>query len=284
MKINYVSSDHSDFPEKLRDIPSPPEGLFYLGPIPTDISPAVAIVGTRRPTPYGQQVTLEFSRELARTGIAIVSGLALGVDGLAHRACLEAGGRTIAVLGCGLDQIYPTTHRELAKQILSSGGSIVSEYEAGTPALPHNFIARNRLVSGLADAVLITEAAAKSGTLHTANFALEQGKTVMAVPGNITSPMSAATNQLIKTGAAPVTSVDDVLNAMGFKFKKKNKAVRGDNEQEQRIIDLLLGGLTDGEQLQLQSQLSATDFQQTMTLLEIKGVIQPLGANQWSLR
>jgi DNA processing protein len=284
MKINFVSSDHSKFPKNLKDIHSAPKGLYYLGLLPTDITPALAIIGTRRPTPYGTKITLEFGEQLTRAGITIVSGLALGVDGLAHRACLKAKGKTIAVLGCGLDQIYPSTHRELAQQILQTGGGIISEYEAGTPALPQNFIARNRLVSGLADGVLITEAAAKSGTLHTANFALEQGKAVMVVPGNITSPMSAGTNHLIKTGALPITCVEDVLNVMGMKTKTKKQKVRGDNEVEQTIIDLLASGITDGEELQSQSELPATEFQQHLSLLEIKGVIQPLGANHWSLR
>lgn len=244
----------------------------------------LSVVGTRKPTTYGRQVVGQLVSEVAKAGVVIVSGLALGVDGLAHRACLEVSGKTIAVMGCGLDKIYPTSHRALAKSILESGGLIISEYEIGMPALPQNFVARNRIISGLSSATLIVEAAIKSGSLHTANFALEQGKTVLAVPGNITSPMSAGTNQLIKTGATPISSAGEIFQVLGIDIERGNKQeIRGDNQEEQAIIDLLSAGVTDGEKLLIMSDLPAVQFQQTMTMLEITGKIHPLGTNHWTL-
>jgi DNA processing protein len=214
----------------------------------------------------------------------IVSGLALGVDGIAHQACLEAGGTTVAVLANGLDKVYPATHTALAKRILEQGGTSMSEYAAGMPGFKYNFIARNRIVAGLADALLITEAAEKSGTLHTARFALEQGRDVLAVPGNITSPASAGTNNLIKTGATPVTSVQDILYVLGIDKATPKTTVRGQNADEQAIIDLLQAGTTDGSELLIRSTLPASLFNQTLTMLEISGKIRPLGNNLWTLK
>src|SRR3989344_6441886 len=180
MKIKKLAPRSPEFPEKLRQIPQPPKELFYLC---QDINkiwerPAVAVVGSRKVTPYGRQVTTKLARELASSGIVIVSGLALGVDGLAHEAALEAGGLTVAVMPCGLNRIYPAAHHSLARRILLAGGALISEYPETNEPRDFQFVARNRLVAGLSRGVLITEAAEKSGSLHTANFALEQGKEV----------------------------------------------------------------------------------------------------------
>lgn len=248
--------------------------------------PAVAIVGSRKVSAYGQAVTIQLAAELAKAGVVIISGLAIGMDGVAHRAALEAGGLTLAVLPCSVEHVYPRTHHMLAKQILEKGGALVSEYPEGSFINKGNFIARNRIVSGLSDAVLITEAAQKSGTLHTADFALQQGIEVLAVPGNITSPTSVGTNNLIKTGATPVTSVDDIFQVLGIEpaTKQQSGAPKGDNPHEQILLDLLLAGTQAGEELLEASQLDIRQFNQTLTMLEIHGHIRPLGNNRWSLK
>lgn len=246
--------------------------------------PCITIIGSRKVSAYGREVTLGLAGELAKAGVVIISGLALGVDSLAHKAALDAGGLTIAVLPTGLDKIYPATHRDLARQILQQGGALVTEYPEGTNVYKTNFIARNRIASGLGDALLITEAAEKSGTLHTANFALEQGRPVLAVPGNITSPTSAGTNNLIKTGATPVTSVQDVFYALGIEQTAQQKEPpKSSDPNEQILIDLLFADVNDGTELLEQSGLELRVFNQTLTMLEIRGRIRPLGNNRWSL-
>ena len=274
-------------PEFVQNIPSPPQQLYVLGDLESLlIKPRVAIVGSRKVSAYGRSVTAKLSGELAKQGVVIISGLALGVDAIAHHAALEVDGLTIAVLPCSLDQIYPATNRQLAQRILDKGGALVSEYESGIMSFKQNFIARNRIVSGLADGLLITEAAEKSGTLHTARFALDQGREVMAVPGNITSETSTGTNNLIKAGALPITSYEDVLLALGLKPRlEKDKPIpKGDNDLEQKLIDLLVQGIYDGNEMLLASQFETAIFNQTLTMLEITGKIRATGANQWALR
>lgn len=251
--------------------------------------PRIAIVGSRNISPYGRQVTTQLARKLAERGIVIISGLALGVDAAAHRAALEAGGFTLAVLPGPVDKVYPATNRRLAEQIIEQGGVLLSEY-ADYPreqfAFKQQCIARNRLVAGLSQAVLITEAAEKSGSLHTARFALEQGKDVLAVPGDITRPGSVGVNNLIKAGATPITSYVDVLHALGTEDHQPSTAasVRGRNTHEQAIVDLLLKGINDGEALLKKSQLSVSDFNRVLTMLEIGGKIRPMGGNRWIIR
>lgn len=186
MKINSIQPDYPKYLGIIQTIASSPKRLWYIGNIPTERVPTVAIIGTRKPTAYGREVTRTISTELSKRGIIIVSGLALGVDAIAHKAALEAGGITLAVMAGGLDSIHPTSHRNLAIDIVRQGGALISEYAPGQAPYPSNFIARNRIVSGISDAVVVTEASAKSGTMHTAAFALDQSRAVMAVPGNIT--------------------------------------------------------------------------------------------------
>jgi len=287
MDVKKLTISESAYPSLLRDIAGPPQQLFYRGAEPAAWleKPRVAIVGSRAVSPYGTQVTAQLARELAERGIVIVSGLALGVDGIAHQACLDAGGTTVAVLANGLDKIYPSTHTRLGERILQQGGTIMSEYPEGTPGHKSNFIARNRIVAGISHALLITEAAEKSGTLHTARFAMEQGRDVLVVPGNITSPGSAGTNNLIKAGAIPVTGVEDILYALGVTGSTHTAQVRkrGDNAEEQAIITLLYQGITDGHALLTQSNLPAVQFNQALTMLEISGKIRALGSNQWGI-
>ena len=273
-------------PECLKIIPSPPKQLFYRGAEPEKLlkKPRLAVIGSRRVTAYGRQVTTELVSTLAEQGILIVSGLAIGVDALAHQAALAAGGLTIAVLPGDVDAPYPASNRRLSRQIVEQGGALVSEYESGVINFKINFIARNRLVAGLSQAVLITEAAEKSGSLHTARFALEQGKDVLVVPGNIHSPTSVGANNLIKAGATAVTSYRDVLYAMKLQDHRTSaREVRGRNPEEQSVLDLMLQGINEGDDLLAQSGLSTPEFNQVLTMLEIGGKIRALGGNMWSL-
>jgi len=274
------------YPDALRDIHNPP-ALYHLG---ADLNrllerPALAIVGTRSITPYGEMVTANLARQLADQGIVIVSGLAMGVDAVAHTAALEVGGLCIAVLPSPLDNVVPVSNRRLAKRILEQGGALVSEYAPGEPPLRQNFIARNRIMSGLSQAVLITEAGDGSGALHTANYAHDQNRGIMAVPGSIYNSQAVGTNRLIKNNEAQaVTELKDVLNFLDLKLHgTPAKEVRGRNALEQTLLDLMLQGITAGEVLIEKSGLDASRFNRTLTMLEISGKVRPLGANHWAI-
>lgn len=285
MKVQKLTINENAYPSPLRDIPSPPKELYYLGMDPAAWleHPRVAIVGTRGITPYGRRVTEDFAYELAKRGVTIVSGLALGVDAVAHTAALKSGGAHIAVVGNGLERIYPASNTQLARELLQKGGVIISEYPETTPGLKQNFIARNRIVAGLSDAILITEATEQSGTLHTARFALEQGKDVMVVPGNITSPASAGCNNLIKSGATPVCSLEDILHVLGAKNLAMTTVVHiGDTPEEQAILDELYRGTSDAHELLVAAAIEPQLFTQTLTMLELSGKIRPLGNNHWA--
>lgn len=284
MIVKKLTFKDSGYPKMLRELAQPPQQLYVMGsPLKTLLKqPRVAIVGSRKITPYGRQVTATLAKELVRRGIVVVSGLALGVDAWGQQTAVEAGGRVVAVLPSPVERVVPAANRWLARRIVEQGGSLVSEYPAGEPPFKQNFIARNRLVAGLANAVVITEAAEKSGSLHTARFALELGKDVLAVPGNITMPNSVGTNNLIKRGAVPVTSYKDVLTALGLKDRHTASPVRGRNAHEQIILDLLERGISDGSELLESSSLPVSSFNQALTMLEISGSILPLGANHWA--
>lgn len=285
MKINQIAPQDSKYLQILGTIAQYPKILYFIGKIPDERLATVAIVGSRKPTTYGKEVTYQLGFDLAKHGIIIVSGLALGVDGIAHKAAIEAGGITLAVLGNGLDTIYPANHYDLAKQIIKNGGAIVSEYEAGVEARGFRFLERNRIVSGLSDAIVITEAAIRSGTLSTATHALEQGKDVFVVPGDITSPMSAGCNNLIKQGAHPVTCVEDILEIIAPDLLQRQILLPlGNNATETTIIKLLQSGIRDGEELQKMSGADASEFSVALTMMEIAGAIRALGGNQWTLR
>jgi len=200
-----------EYPALLKQVADPPPVLFVRGQLKNEDEQSVALVGTRRATSYGQAVAQRLARDLAAAGVTVVSGLAKGVDTQAHRAAVDAGGRTMAVLGNGLDQVYPPENAALARQIVErDAGALVSEFAPGVPPDAVNFPRRNRIISGLSMATVIVEAGARSGALITADFALEQGREVMVVPGNINSPMSFGSNELLKQGATPVTSAQAV--------------------------------------------------------------------------
>jgi DNA processing protein len=284
MKINAISPDYPEYLKMIETIAMPPKRLWYIGNLPKNREPTVAVIGTRKPTAYGREVVEQLSGELAKHGVIVASGLALGIDALAHKAALRAGGKTIAIMPCGLDQIYPRSHRQLALDILQAGGALISEYAPGEQAYPSNFIARNRIVSGVSDGVLIIEASLKSGTMHTAGFALDQGRSVMAVPGNITSAVSVGCNNLIKVGARPVAGISDILQELGLESPERQTALPiASNPEEQAVLQLLLAGERDGEALQKKSGLAPALFGQTITMLEIAGKIRALGANQWAV-
>jgi DNA processing protein len=275
----------SAIPQRLQDIPNPPTTLYVRGESLDMLlkHPCIAIVGSRHVTPYGRDVTARFASELASQGVVVVSGLALGVDAIAHRAALDAGGLTIAVLPSSVDTVYPSTNANLAKQIISSGGALVSEYPMTTRSFKANFVQRNRLVSGISDALLVTEAAKASGTMHTVRFARAQGKTVFAIPGNITSPLSIGTNLLIQQGALSALSAADIIRTLGIAKAPLRKALRSEDPFEQAVLRHLEKGTRDGGELLAASELSAAQFAQAMTMLEIKGIVTALGNNQWGL-
>lgn len=286
--IQIIAQADADFPEAIRRATPTPKQLFIRTSHGQEFStildkPRVAIVGSRKVSPYGKTATQLLVSELARAGIVIVSGLAIGVDACAHRTALEVGGQTIAILPGSVEEIYPRSHTQLAKQIVGQGGALVSEYPPGTVTYPANFIARNRLVAALANVLLVIEATQKSGTLHTTRFALEQGIDVMAVPGNITSPTSQGTNNLLRSGASLATCAEDVLYMLGLEPAQTKAAPRSSDPREQSILDLLASGVQDGAALLKGSNLEVSAYNQALTMLEISGHIRSLGANKWSL-
>ena len=213
--IKILTWQDEAYPSRLKEIDQPPPVLYIRGEYLPDDLFAVAIVGTRRVTPYGRQVTEELASFLASNGITVVSGLARGVDVIAHQTALKAGGRTIGILGSGVDKIYPPEHLKLAEQMMERG-AIISDYAPGTPPDASNFPPRNRIISGLSLAVVVIEAGETSGALITAEFAAEQGREVFAVPGSILAPQSKGTNKLIQNGAQPLLSVNDIMQALDF--------------------------------------------------------------------
>lgn len=284
LKVNTLTLYSPDYPENLAQIPQPPAQLHLSGSaIDSWIDkPKVAIVGSRKASVYGRSITEKIAGELTSYGVVIISGLAYGIDAAAHRAAIIAGGITAAVLPTPLTSIYPAGHRQLAQDIIASGGTLISECGEGQEVYRANFLERNRIVSGLADAVVVTEAALKSGSLATARFGLDQGKTVMAVPGNITSPTSAGCNNLIKSGALPVTDTADILFALGLSPTVKSwQNFRGTAEQEQ-ILKLIRDGVTEQEELSSASQLDGPALNSALTMLEIAGVIRAHGGGNWS--
>lgn len=282
MNIQYTKHNDNSFPEILREIPSTPKGLYVAGNLPE--LPMISIVGTRRPTRYGEEITYNLARDLAKSGFCIVSGLALGVDSIVHRAVVDTGGITVAVLGCGLDNPYPSSNRGLFERIIASGGAVISEYPNGTAPYKSHFPARNRIIAGLGLVTIVTEADAKSGSLITANFALQANRMVMAIPGNITSPRSAGPNNLIKNGAQLITNASDVLAHLGLEnpqlVKVKPKA---DSKEEAKIMELLSEQSMTTQQLIDKTKIDAVSIASVISLMEVTGKIRNLGAGSWIL-
>lgn len=285
MKINQIRPQDNKFTQIITSIAQVPKTLYYIGELPTERRPTVAIVGTRKPTRYGVEVTQRFAGELASKGVVIISGLALGVDAIAHRAALDAGGTTLAMQANGLAKLAPSSNRQLGEDIVQNGGAIISEYAPDESPRLWRFLERNRIVSGLSDAILITEASAQSGTMSTAKHALEQGREVFVVPGNITSPLSMGCNLLIKQGALPVTRVEDILEVIAPQLlKPQTQLALGDNPAQTAILQHLQAGVRDGDELQQLAGIPAGDFASELTMMEISGLVRSLGANQWTVR
>jgi DNA processing protein len=293
-KINQISPLENNFTGVLDAIAVKPKMLYFRGKMPENVSKnrpkTVAIVGSRHNTRYGEEVAYKLAYELGKRGVIVISGLAYGIDSIGHRGCLDAGGTTVAVLGTPIDEIYPREHINLAKEIVEKRGAIISEYVPRAKVYPKvSFLERNRIISGLSDIVVVVEAAEKSGSLNTATHALEQGKEVFAVPGNITSPYSQGCNKLIQQGALPYTEPDDILRLLFPEdfVKKRQKARKngliGDNDVETAILKSLSEGLRSGEDIMSAAKLPPEVFNQTITLLEIKGRVFSLGMNNWGL-
>lgn len=279
-KIDFVVKADKNYPENLKDLDNAPVVLYIRGRLKAGDTNSVAVVGSRKMTSYGREVTEEFSSELANFGVTIISGLARGIDTAAHRAALAAGGRTIAVLGCGLDSVYPPENLGLAKEIIQKDGALLSEYPLGHPALPTNFANRNRIVSGLSKAVLVVEGAQKSGTLLTASSAAEQGRTVFAIPGQITSPLSAAPLFLIKNGAKIATEPSDILEELDIQVKvdrEKIEKVMPSTKDESQLLEILANEPLHLDELARISSLDTPNVSARLTIMELKGLVKNIG-------
>lgn len=273
-KINKLSIVKNAYVQGLAHIHSPPTNLYYRGEIPDTRRQTVAIIGSRKPSAYGERVTYDIAHRLARAGVVIVSGLAFGIDAIAHEAALDAGGTTIAVLASGVDEISPHAHRTLADRILKQGGAIISEYPAGTPALRHRFLERNRLISGLSDAIVITEATERSGSLSTAGHALEQGKDIYAVPGPITSLLSAGPNRLIYQGATPVLSPGWLCNEiLPNQTAQVSLFTHAANPEEQQVLEAIGANANTIDQIHTHTRLDTQKLLQLLTALELQGAV-----------
>jgi DNA processing protein len=265
-----ISLGEPGYPALLAQIFDPPRRLHLRGARPELLErPCVAVVGARACSPYGSQVARSLGRELAAAGAVVVSGLARGIDAEAHRGALEASGATVAVLGCGIDRDYPRSHAELARRIAASG-LIVSEYPPGTEPAPWRFPARNRIVAGLSLVTVVVEARERSGALITADFALEEGREVLVVPGEITSRLSAGTNALLRNGAAPLLGVDDVLAELGL---ERPAAVAPEPEGAAAVLlDLLRESPGCIDELVARSGLPAERVAAALAELELDGL------------
>lgn len=286
-KINRISIANTAYVSPLETIPSPPSELFIAGQLPQERRPTVAIIGTRKPTSYGKELANQFASALARRGVIVISGLAYGIDSIAHQAALDAGGTTIAVMANGLHRIYPAVHTRLAEAIVHQGGAVVSERQLGYDARKFDFLARNRLISGLSDAILIPEATERSGTMSTVTHALEQGREVFAIPGPVTSLTSAGTNSLIQQGALIALRPEDIIERLIPSTATEHQQltlIAGDTPLETLLLQKIQQGITSGDTLAAESGVPISEFLQTLSLLEIKGAIRPLGANHWTCK
>lgn len=270
--FRFLPRSDPGFPPLLRAIHDPPPGLFVRGEQETPLlaRPAVAIVGARACSAYGRQVARQLGRELASAGLVVVSGLARGVDAEAHRGALETGGTTVAVLGCGIDRDYPAANRELARQVAATG-LVLSEYAPGVEPAPWRFPARNRIVAGLCAATIVVEARERSGALITADFALEEGREVFAVPGEITSALSAGSNALLRLGATPLTCPQDVLESFGIAPAERIDPELGASAAA--VLARVREGAIGADELARATGLGAGELAAALTELELAGAV-----------
>ena len=286
-KVNYLTSADTTYPHLLKSIKNPPIALFTKGDFnfgSSFMERTFAIVGTRKLTSYGRQVTEFLTHQLVDAGFTIVSGLAMGVDAVAHRATVESNGKTIAVLGCGVDCCNPAVNRSLYNSILERGGAIVSEYPLSAEPTKGSFPSRNRIIAGLSLGVMVTEGAEDSGSLITARNAHEFGRKVFAVPGPITSQLSRGSNALIREGAKMVADVNDILKELSLtKRLHSTKRIEGETKDEQRIIDLLMGESLHFDELARRSKIGTSQLGAVLSMLEMKGVVQGLESGIYGL-
>lgn len=279
MGINFVTREDEEYPSRFRTISEAPYFIYYKGVIPSENKPSLAIIGARNCSIYGQEIAHCFSKILAENGVQIISGMARGIDGHAHKGALEAQGYTCGVLGFGIDICYPKEHSGLKKELETNGG-VITEYALGTPGVSQNFPARNRLIAGIADAVLVIEAAKKSGTLITVDYALEQGKMVYAVPGRIGDRLSEGCNEIIKDGGKMVTTPEDILAEFQLKLQNETKSCRKQKnklvlERQEKIVYACLDlEPRHIEQLILMTKLPQKELSVLLIRLEIKGYIR----------
>lgn len=287
-KIKVLTIIDPAYPKLLKQIYDPPFIIYYRGDLKAFNGFMLAVVGTRRFTGYGRQVTEKLVRELTAHNLTVVSGLAAGIDTLAHAAAIQAGGRTIAVLASGLDRqnIFPAQNRYLADQIEARGGLVLSEYPLGTMSLKHHFPQRNRIISGLSLATLVIEAGEKSGALITARHALEQNRDVFAIPGSIYSPYSMGANSLIKLGAKLVAGTQDILETLNLNDAVsyiESKKIIPESKEEKLILEKLNYEAVHIDELKRLTNLDTSVINSTLTIMEMKGMIKNLGNMQYVL-
>ncbi len=279
--IKWITVFDQDYPSLLKQIYDPPIVLYYKGEFQPQDEKAIGVVGTRKMTSYGRVVTTQFTQGLVSAGLTIVSGLARGVDSEAHWTAVKNEGRTLAILGGGLNQIYPPENRSLAEKIIDGYGAVMSEFPPDYPSMPGNFPARNRIISGLSLAILVTEAAQDSGSLITARLALEQGREVFAVPGPITSNLSKGPIDLIKEGARPVTSADEILEELGI-TKRSNMLDTSNitdlSEEEKQVLEILDNENRHIDEIGRMLNFPSPKISSLLLKMEISGLVQSMGA------
>lgn len=283
--VQVMTWQSPEYPEHLRNIYHPPPVLYLRGALLSADAWSVAVVGTRRATVYGREATKQLAGGLARAGVTVVSGLARGIDAVAHQAALDAGGRSIAVLGSGVDVVYPAENRRLMQQIIERG-AVLSEYALGTPPEASNFPPRNRLISGLSLGVVIVEAASRSGALITADFAAEQGRDVFAVPGNMFNRSSLGCNRLIQQGAKLVLCVEDILEELNLTMVAQQQEVQAavpENQTESLVLSFLSADPTHVDELVRRTDLSVSEVSSTLALMELKGMVRQVGGMNYVL-
>jgi len=273
--IRIMALGQAGYPKRLAEIDDPPILLYCKGKVEINIEDIVAVVGARKATPYGKWAAARLGERLALHGVAVASGMAYGIDSSAHRGALSSGGKTIAVLGCGIDICYPQSNRLMMEEIMETG-AVVSEFTPGTPPHAYNFPRRNRIIIGMSKCLAVVEACVESGSLITAEYALEQGKDVYAVPGNICSPQSLGTNMLIKDGAIPLVRIDDILTAVNVTEKiQPAMPVFKLGRDEQAVLEALsyAAGST-ADQLSVKLGKPVREIRAIVSILEIKGVVE----------
>ena len=283
-KIDITTIKDNNYPKLLKEIYCPPPLLYHYGQINLSQDYTLAVVGSRKYSEYGRQVTFDLIRSLSSAGMVIISGLALGIDTFAHQAAVEQNGKTIAVVGSGLDLIYPSSNRQLAEKIIATGGAIISEFPPGTPPYKSNFPQRNKTISGLSLGTLIIEANIKSGALITAQYALEQNREIFTVPGNIYQATSAGCHKLIKDGAKLVTAPTDILEALNLEKiadYKTSQAILPENETEKIILEIITAEPTHVDKIAQASRLNISVINATLALMEMKGSIKNLGSQKY---